>query len=99
MKIKVEASGLKIGVDNSVTDAIRTGNWGIRLRFENNQNDGIFEACLTEDEAKSLISELQLSLFDIRKVKQLVPQQLPPIDVVSITPPPENYYASDGTGI
>ena len=62
MNINVEVSGLKIGIDNTITDAIKTGNWGTRITFLNNDYTGRFEVCLTEEETSSLILKLNQSL-------------------------------------
>ncbi len=70
MRIRVEAGGLHLGVDGAITEAMTSGNWGIRLTFMSDDNDGRFEVCITEDKALSLIKRLTQSLESIEKVKR-----------------------------
>ncbi len=70
MKISVEASGLKIGVDNAITEAITTGNWGVRLTFTNDKNDGRSEHVISTQECESLIFKIENVLSSIRELKK-----------------------------
>ena len=71
MKVKVEASGLTIGVDNSITDALKSGEWGVRLTFCNDDNDGRFEVVFNSKEVPSLITELEKALESIKKLPNM----------------------------
>jgi len=62
MKVSSELSPMTIGVDNSITKAMQTGEWGVRLAFVNDNNDSRFEAVLSIEEIQSLIVKLQKSL-------------------------------------
>lgn len=70
MRFKVEASGLKIGKNNSITESIKTGEWGVRLTFTNNESDARFEVCLKREEAVLLMKDIELSLDSINECMQ-----------------------------
>ena len=69
MKVNVEISGLTIGLDNSITDCMKSGKWGVRLVFCNDNNDGRCEIVLKNEEIPSLILQLENALNEIKKVK------------------------------
>lgn len=69
MKINVEGSGLAIGVDNSLTESIKTGSWGVRLGIKSDDNKQKFEFVLTLDECESLINDINKALIEIDKLK------------------------------
>ncbi len=71
MRVRVEANSLKIGVDGAVTEAIKTGNWGVRLTFTNEQHNSRFEAAISREEALMLINDLQKSLESIEEVRRI----------------------------
>ena len=66
MKIKVEGSGLKIGVDNSLTEAIISGKWGIVLTFHDDNYENKF--ILNIDESKFLAEKINNAIISTEKV-------------------------------
>lgn len=70
MKVRCEASGLKIGVDNSVTEALVDGNWGVRITFSGLELNNRYEVVLDSEEAISLVDKIQASMKAIQEVKK-----------------------------
>lgn len=71
MKVRVEVSPMKIGVDEVLLEAFRTGNWGARLGFLNEENDCRFETVLTLNQIKQLIGELQVVQDGVERFKPI----------------------------
>lgn len=69
MKINLELSGLKIGVDNSITEAIHSKEWGVRLTFVDDNNTSRFETVINTKHIPSLIEKLQEVLIESEKLK------------------------------
>ena len=65
MKLKVEGSGLKIGVDNSITDSMQSGEWGMRFIFTNDDHTGRFETILPISAIRPLIGQLEKTLEEM----------------------------------
>ena len=62
MKFNVESSGLTIGLNNSITEALKTKKFGTRLSFSDDNHYSRFEVVLNETEAKLLLKKIQESL-------------------------------------
>lgn len=75
MKVRVDGSGLKIGVDNALTEALLTGKWGVSLLFTNDNNDGRFEFVLSIDEASDLVAKLTETINSIEQIKTKMKQE------------------------
>lgn len=69
MQIKTELSGTTIGLDNSITESIETGRFGIRIIALDCDHKSRFEAILSMDETHELICNLQKSLNAFESVK------------------------------
>jgi len=69
MKIKAEASGLTIGVDNAITEALVSGKWGIRLSFSGEELNNRYEVVLSVDEARNFVENIQKSIDSINEIK------------------------------
>jgi hypothetical protein len=72
MIFKSEASAMQIGVENSITKAITTGEWGVRLSFRDDNYSSIYEVVLSEQDSQILISQMQKSLASIDEIRQQI---------------------------
>ena len=71
MKIRVECSPLKLGVDNALLASMRTNQWGLRLSCINEENTSRFEFVLDKVEAKDLILKIQKSLDAMDSITEM----------------------------
>ncbi len=69
MKINVQPSGLKIGVNNAVTDALLNNKWGIELEFTNEEQDSRYRVVLSMDMAEKLLDQMISSINAIDEVQ------------------------------
>jgi hypothetical protein len=72
MIFKSEASAMQIGVENSITKAVVTGEWGVRLSFRDDNYSSIYEVVLSEQDSQILISQMQKSLASIDEIRQQI---------------------------
>ena len=70
MKVTTEAYFPKIAVDNQIMDAIRNKQYSVRIGFKDENDFSRYEVCLTEQEARNLMENINIALFTIDKAKK-----------------------------
>jgi hypothetical protein len=68
MEVKVEAYGTQLGKDNTITEALIDGKWGVRFSFQSG-HESRYDVVLTVEDAKALVEKIQASIESIAKVK------------------------------
>ena len=62
MKIKAELFGTKIGVDDNLTEALKTKKLGVLLQMYGENNQSKIEVILNKSDVESLIQQLMNAL-------------------------------------
>lgn len=68
MRFFVEPSGLKLA-DNSITDALISKKWGIRVTFIDEQHQCKYSTILTIEELQQLHDDINICLRQIDSIK------------------------------